>query len=907
MNWPRDGSRSSSTSTPAGWPSFVRFVEDPAAARIWAVYVDEAEKYDRALVESWKADMEGMLIFAGLFSASLTAFLVESYKTLNPDPSSDTVRLLNQISQQLAASANGSKISIPGAPDFAPGAAALTCNALWFTSLGFSLSCALIATLLEQWARDFIHRSEMKSAPLLRARIFSFLYYGLKRFNMHAVVEVIPLLLHTALLLFFAGLVAFLIPINLAMALIAALILGIVTSVYFYFTLLPLRYLDSPYHTPLSGTFWRLFRALKRNHTHMPEGRTEAPLPPPDNETIVQAMVRAATESSAERQVRDEHALVWTVKSLSDDRELEPFVEAIPDTLWGPNGRRPGYTQLLRNVLSNPEIALYDRIYGLFTSCETGLLTPTEAKRRRIICHKAVWAIATLLDSAESTRVFLRSIGAWATRSPQAWDDPELLPFTRSLEVLIKLRSFQMDKLRLEENLQYLMDCQAGMQPTDLVNLKPLLNFLTDLDDEGRDYFVDLPSHRLRDLRWNESYSVDVIPPLIEDFQHVLATTPYLILFSYIQYAAQLEGLPYFFRQTIEIIRPPPGKPAVRLTLDETLDIVVSRMMKFNPEGDHWLDTLMQDLLPYWPHAESQDNSVTPTLSLALIRYLNHRRCDSAVQAAMYSIPRADAQQFWNELAASLRHARKPVEERDILSAIWRLETLKIPSVTSDLTALLDEVARWNGSSLGLSVLALLRCRYLKSLTVWLPADTDPMQRFRNLLPPSPTAAVMPSDSDTIRDTPRGILEIRLFEAYVVLFADFLTSCAGPESEAHPYNAATTLECIAFKRFKIHTVHETHQIRLATAIRQAFADPQCAALRTVVVNSLMFDADRPRWLNNEEARTTIAAALAQYADELAASDDPTAVHDLARVRTILAAPLNERDSVMVSDVSVFGQ
>ncbi|KAJ7137480.1 hypothetical protein C8R43DRAFT_854146, partial [Mycena crocata] len=67
----------------------------------WAIYVSEAEKYDKGLVESWKSDMEGILIFAGLFSASLTAFLIESYKTLVPDPTDKTVDLLAQISQQL--------------------------------------------------------------------------------------------------------------------------------------------------------------------------------------------------------------------------------------------------------------------------------------------------------------------------------------------------------------------------------------------------------------------------------------------------------------------------------------------------------------------------------------------------------------------------------------------------------------------------------------------------------------------------------------------------------------------------------------------------------------------------------------------------------------------------------------
>ncbi|KAJ7691181.1 hypothetical protein B0H17DRAFT_846234, partial [Mycena rosella] len=67
----------------------------------WAIYVLEAEKYDKTLVESWKSDMEGMLIFAGPFSASLTAFLIESYKTLNADFGDTTVKLLSQILAQL--------------------------------------------------------------------------------------------------------------------------------------------------------------------------------------------------------------------------------------------------------------------------------------------------------------------------------------------------------------------------------------------------------------------------------------------------------------------------------------------------------------------------------------------------------------------------------------------------------------------------------------------------------------------------------------------------------------------------------------------------------------------------------------------------------------------------------------
>ncbi|KAJ7118238.1 hypothetical protein C8R44DRAFT_540638, partial [Mycena epipterygia] len=125
-------------------------------------------------------------------------------------------------------------------------------NGFWFTSLGLSLACALVATLVEQWAREFLHRTDMRSAPLIRARMFSYLYYGLRRFHMHTVVEIIPLLLHASLLFFFGGLVAFLIPVNPTMTCIVAALLSIVAAVYLVLTFLPLRYLDCPYRTPLS-------------------------------------------------------------------------------------------------------------------------------------------------------------------------------------------------------------------------------------------------------------------------------------------------------------------------------------------------------------------------------------------------------------------------------------------------------------------------------------------------------------------------------------------------------------------------------------------------------------------------------------------------------------------------------
>ncbi|KAJ6605482.1 hypothetical protein DFH09DRAFT_967247, partial [Mycena vulgaris] len=101
-----------------------------AGAKLWSIYVSEAEKYDKGLVESWKADMEGLLIFAGLFSAILTAFIIESYKNLSQDPGATTIAVLVQISQQLDPKSNASSVDISALTAFTPTASTLVCNTL---------------------------------------------------------------------------------------------------------------------------------------------------------------------------------------------------------------------------------------------------------------------------------------------------------------------------------------------------------------------------------------------------------------------------------------------------------------------------------------------------------------------------------------------------------------------------------------------------------------------------------------------------------------------------------------------------------------------------------------------------------------------------------------------------------
>ncbi|KAJ7617271.1 hypothetical protein FB45DRAFT_1063767 [Roridomyces roridus] len=375
-----------------------------STAKLWSIYVGEAERYDAALVESWKADMQGMLIFSGLFSASLTAFLIESYKKLQPDSGDLTVALMTQMSQQLAAISTGSIADVQPPSQFTPTTASLVCNALWFVSLSLSLICALLATLVEQWAREFLHKTEMRPSPVRRARIFSFLYFGLKRFHMPAVVDAIPSLIHGSLLLFFAGLVAFLLPINHFIMYLMAGALILLLLVYSILTVLPVIYLDCPYRTPLSTPLWSVFQRIRAFF------RTSL-TPKPEIVTMTEAVVDSALQDTEKR---DQRAVRWTLDSLTDEDEFLPFVEVIPDILAGKLGRTL-HANLFAPVLGDVDTPspLVMRISDLVVAAQgtAGVVDNPLIGRRYIAGMKALAALCMIPHPWEhrfQTRIFLQ-------------------------------------------------------------------------------------------------------------------------------------------------------------------------------------------------------------------------------------------------------------------------------------------------------------------------------------------------------------------------------------------------------------------------------------------------------------------------------------------------------------------
>ncbi|KAI0316333.1 hypothetical protein OF83DRAFT_1084329 [Amylostereum chailletii] len=224
------------------------------ADRFWTKYFDWNKKYDKEQIEKWKGDADGILIFTGLFSATVAAFIVESYKGLEPDSGDATVVLLSQL---VGAIVNDTQPSTSPSPAFSAPRTIIDVNVLWFFSLILSLTCALGVTLVQQWTRNYSQVVfDEHATPRERGRLRAFLFAGVKRFRLPTVTSALPFLLHISVFLFFSGIVEFLWPINRALSIFTLAIVGIVGSIYAILTILPLFILDCPYHTPLTPAVW---------------------------------------------------------------------------------------------------------------------------------------------------------------------------------------------------------------------------------------------------------------------------------------------------------------------------------------------------------------------------------------------------------------------------------------------------------------------------------------------------------------------------------------------------------------------------------------------------------------------------------------------------------------------------
>ncbi|KDN41130.1 hypothetical protein RSAG8_07684, partial [Rhizoctonia solani AG-8 WAC10335] len=226
-------------------------------AQVWKTYVREADQVDEELVDGWNKSMDVILIFAALFSAISTAFVIESYKSLKPDPADASSQTLLTISQTLMFIANGSQPSSTlltsevETPVFQASAKAICVNVLWFLSLSLSVAVSLISMLAKEWCLEFMAGRTGPAGPQARRRQQR--WDGIERWRMKGLIMVLPSLIHLALLLFAVGLCVFLWDdVHFGVAIPVVIVTTLAAGAYFTCTVVPFLYDFCPYGTVLS-------------------------------------------------------------------------------------------------------------------------------------------------------------------------------------------------------------------------------------------------------------------------------------------------------------------------------------------------------------------------------------------------------------------------------------------------------------------------------------------------------------------------------------------------------------------------------------------------------------------------------------------------------------------------------
>ena len=206
---------------------------------------------------------------AGLFSAVLTAFNVQSYPLLQPAPTDPTVTILQQISAQLNSfTINQSFINstqpasslVQLQVSFRAPLSAIWINALWFASLVFSLASASIALIVKQWLHEV--SSGLSGTSRETARLRQHRLNSLIKWKVGTIVLVPSVFLQIALVLFLSGLLVLLWTIHETVAIVATVLVGALFLFFTVVTALPVFHWDCCYRSPQARGAFFLVRSL---------------------------------------------------------------------------------------------------------------------------------------------------------------------------------------------------------------------------------------------------------------------------------------------------------------------------------------------------------------------------------------------------------------------------------------------------------------------------------------------------------------------------------------------------------------------------------------------------------------------------------------------------------------------
>ncbi|KIO27174.1 hypothetical protein M407DRAFT_73567, partial [Tulasnella calospora MUT 4182] len=159
-----------------------KFGED--GGKFHQYYDNLAEELDDDLVKSVKAQLDGILIFAGLFTGVNSAFLALTLPEMTPNPADDS----NALLLQLVIPESGTIASASDLPSvkFSPSPGIYRVNILFSISLTFAILSSFLAVLGQQWLVHYQKRSG--GGPVHQRREQLRRYLGAKRWKLEAIL-----------------------------------------------------------------------------------------------------------------------------------------------------------------------------------------------------------------------------------------------------------------------------------------------------------------------------------------------------------------------------------------------------------------------------------------------------------------------------------------------------------------------------------------------------------------------------------------------------------------------------------------------------------------------------------------------------------------------------------------------
>ncbi|KAJ6500160.1 hypothetical protein C8R47DRAFT_284448 [Mycena vitilis] len=295
--------------------------EASANARVWHIYNDEAQKADTLMTDGWSRSMDVLLVFTGLFSAVLTTFIIQSYQLMLPEAVDTTNALLLEL---IGLQSNTTpRVPVSQGSQSTPSQIHWV-NGLWFSALACSLSTALISMLAKQWLIAYL--PNVSGSPRHRARERQARFMHLEAWRVPEIINALPLLLHVALLLFFAGLVLLLWSVDLAISLATWVIVAFAYIFYFASIAVPMFYPECPYQHPVTDRL-RIWLSPDRTIPTTPIFAYYARRKPSEEpaKTIYDARISEATFED----VIDATALAWMFNKSTDHDVVSAALQAI--------------------------------------------------------------------------------------------------------------------------------------------------------------------------------------------------------------------------------------------------------------------------------------------------------------------------------------------------------------------------------------------------------------------------------------------------------------------------------------------------------------------------------------------------------------------------------------------------